>query len=122
VRSKQLDVFPAYLYDARSKKDVKRHWKLVESDDEMPCALGYTRMDQHSSGTLHVLVYINEKALSKSEAPAVDLVKTYCHEAVHAAAMILEHVGESRDGETMAYLVEFIFGWLMEGGSDARTS
>lgn len=81
---------------------------------ETPRALGSTDSLDHERGyQWQIVVWIDTAA----HPDAHSAMLTAVHEAVHAAAMTLDHVGQPYDGgsEALAYLVEWITGWLWDG-------
>ena len=75
-------------------------------------ALGATTLTLDTeTSDMHVNVWID----TARQREPIDRVRTVIHEATHAAASILDHVGQDYDGESeaLAYLVEWIAVWLM---------
>lgn len=108
-----LDVYPVRLYlITKPKQWRKHHARLPMHQAEPPDSVGLTATTVDTcTGRLHVTIWINagwhRRHGNDLDAPAV-------HEAVHAGAAILDHFEQPYDGtsEDLAYLVEWIAGWL----------
>ena len=117
AREHRLDIFSCIvLHHVRTSGEWKRLRRTITSMDAPPDAMGHTgthgRVDEDE---LHVVIY------TRPGLTALDAVATCAHEAVHAAGKILDHVGQSYDGqsETLAYLVDWLTVWLMVGVKEA---
>lgn len=101
---------------------TERHWASLrrgfgDQTPRLPDSIGYTQSLIHSSVNQQaVLVWIAvEKIPTSREAMLVAV-----HEAVHAAGMVLDHIGQHYDGgsEALAYLVDWVTSWLWAGLAD----
>jgi hypothetical protein len=110
-RSHLLDVYDCWLHVATTEQDwakLAKRYGLADLDSTGVCVLF---VDSTKANQPHVALYIEAEA---TERRRVDLVT---HEATHAAAQILDHIGQRadrHDSEALAYLAGFIAGWLWE--------
>jgi hypothetical protein len=112
---RQIDVYGAFLYLARSAADVglarERFPGIHELDHAMVGGTTPILDTEDPLAGFHVIVYIDVAA--NQTRPGV-LINTIAHESAHAAGMILDHFGQPYDGdsEAHAYLVGWIAEWL----------
>jgi hypothetical protein len=111
--SHQLDIYGAWLHVATDRRAWVALRRKINSLDADPGAMGHTSLevDTHDrKNTPHVVMYL-DMAATDTQAELVDLI---AHEATHAAAGLLDHLGQKPgDSEALAYLVGFIaaFAW-----------
>jgi hypothetical protein len=111
---KQLDIYGVWLHLARNRREyasLRRYHDMPTSSLE---SLGQTARTCETDGTVHLCMYLDVKRLGFGSAGFVEILT---HEATHAGAMLLDHVGQEYDGESeaLAYLVGFIAAWCWEG-------
>lgn len=110
---RDLDIYPARLHLITSGKQWKRHHRdlpMHQPDAPDSAGLTATTLDTHAA-VLHVTVWV-DTAWHDRHGHSTD--DTAIHEAVHAGGAILDHFGQSYDGqsEALAYLVDWIARWL----------
>lgn len=104
-----LDIYGAWIHVATTKKQ----WKALERNHK-----GAKLGDVDSDGSVHfathtvagrhiphLFIFIN----TRTHVDFNDLAETCAHEATHAAAQLLDHIGQpGGDSEALAYLT----GWI----------
>lgn len=116
-RSRQIDVYGAWLHLARDRDEWSRLQRRIDSlADIADGALGFTSRDIGDDGSVNLSVYLDMEQLADNP---VGMTEILAHEATHAAGMLLDHIGQEYDGESeaLAYLVGFIAAWLHAGCS-----
>jgi len=109
--STRIDPYDARLYYATTADEWARIHKQFGQGLDVPPAIGLTaRVWDSKTGRTHMIVWINA-----AEHPSADaLVNTITHEGYHAAAGLLEALGQKLDeSEAVAYLVDWITTWLV---------
>ena len=111
-RSHLLDVYDCWLHVAVTPKQWRRLADKYDLDRDITSA-GHLQLfiDTGANNQPHLAVWIRPGSSGRA------LVDTIAHEATHAAAQLLDHVGqraERHDSETLAYLIGWISGWLWE--------
>lgn len=118
LRSHQLDVYGAWLHLATTEQAWRKLRRRLPSLDKEPPdsqgAVSFTvETSENGKHTAHLPIWLNTTAVD-AQAELVDLI---AHESTHAAAALLDHIGQEYDGgsEALAYLVGFIAAWLWDG-------
>lgn len=99
----------AKLHLATNREEYERLARRYDIDPE-PTGLGSTDLQLDTvTHRAEFIVWIEPGQ------NAVQTMRTIIHEAVHVAAMLLEHVGSTLHGEseTLAYLTEWVAHWFM---------
>lgn len=119
-RSHRLDVYGAWLHVATDQAAWRRIRKrIIPTLPKDPGGLGATclTLQETPDGKVvpHLTVWLDVGATESQR----DKVSLITHEAAHAGLCLLDHVGQKYDGESeaMAYLIDFIAGWLWEACS-----
>lgn len=118
TRTHRLDIYPAVLHYTTKRKDLYAHLSEVGRREGDADASGFTCSDlEKTTGDLHVLIFLDAKWHKEHHDPETELLRARVHECVHAAGMILDHVGQEYDGssEALAYLADWIFTWTLKG-------
>lgn len=105
-RDHSLGIYGAHLHVATTRKQMtrlRRRYGLAK-----PEAMGasYLTVDTDAGNAPHLTVWVDGDRLDGAE-----MVDTIAHEAVHAAAQLLDHIGQAadrHDSEALAYLT----GWV----------
>lgn len=117
-RHTTIQIYGAELYLATDLSQWKALRRKIDSLEEDPGGVGATSLDMQDHdldpmNTAHVSVYIDKATLAEDGAA---LVNTCAHEATHAAALLLDHLGQQGgNSEALAYLVGWVTEWLWEG-------
>lgn len=117
-RRHTLDIYGAELYLATDLGQWKSLRRKIDSLEEDPGGVGATSLDMQDAeldpmNTAHLSVYIDKATLAEDGGA---LVNTCAHEAAHAAALLLDHLGqEPGNSEALAYLTGWITQWIWEG-------
>lgn len=114
-RSHHLGIYNYTLHLATTVTEWEALDKRFEGNLIAPDAIGIAQflVDSESNNAPHCAVYLDPRAAGDQRT----LVATIAHESFHAAAQLLDHIGQattSHDSETTAYLVDFIAGWLWD--------
>lgn len=110
-----LEIYGVVLWHATTLAQYRslNRRELDNSLPDSPLGTGSTTMGTRD-GTFEVAIYTQTQLTDELTA-----IRICIHEAVHAAGSILDSLGQKdendRGSEAMAYLTEWIAGWLMEG-------
>jgi hypothetical protein len=112
--SHHLDVYDAWLHLASTPSQWRRLQRKHGLSPDIDCD-GHAQLfvDTGDRNTPHVAIWINHKAVGNGRG----LVDTITHESLHAAAQLLDHIGQKadrHDSEALAYLVGFVAGWCWD--------
>ena len=109
--STRIDPYDARLYYATTAAEWARIRKQFGQGIDMPTSIGLTgRTWDSKTGRTRMIVWVDVAKHSRAD----ELINTIAHEGYHAAAGLLEGLGQSLDeGEAVAYLVDWITGWLV---------
>lgn len=113
-RSHRLDIYGARLHVATTNAQMGRLAKRFDLGDPDSIGATYLSIDTQSNEP-HLTVWIDT-----AKVQGADLVDTIAHEAVHAAAQLLDHIGQRvdrHDSEALAYLT----GWIAARCWEATT-
>lgn len=109
----EIAPYGAMLYAATTPKEWKRlRRKISPGIPKRPRALGRTEFLGRGHETTFI-IWIDVAAHPDLRGA----VTTAAHEAVHACTHLLDHVGEEyagRSSEALAYLVDWMTGWLYD--------
>jgi len=109
--STRIDPYDARLYYATTLAEWARVHEQFGPGLDVPPAIGLTaRVWDPRTGRTHMIVWVDVAKHPRAD----ELINTIAHEGYHAAAGLLEGLGQSLDeGEAVAYLVDWITGWLV---------
>lgn len=114
IAQRTLDLYYADFRLVTSKKSWRKLNRQIPVGDP-PTSAGYTiRLTDQETARQHVTVWVDLGWHDKHPDSQAELLRTCIHEATHAAAMVLDGIGQAYDGssEPLAYLVEWIASWL----------
>lgn len=111
----RLDAYGAWLYLARSRRDVTALRRKLNLDPLMSANYGASTIcgcDKAGNAEPHLVIFID---VSKHETTPA-LVDTIGHEVMHTALSLFEHIGETltADCEPLAYLAGFMAAWTFD--------
>lgn len=107
----RIDPYDAQLHYATTVDEWARIRKRFGQSPDVPPSIGLTgRFWDSKTGRTHMIVWVDV-----AKHPRADmLLNTIAHEGYHAAAGLLEGLGQSLDeSEAVAYLVDWITTWLV---------
>ena len=109
--STRIDPYDARLYYATTLDEWARIHKQFGQGLDAPPAIGLTaRHWNPKTCRTHIIVWVDVARHSCANT----LINTIAHEGYHAAAGLLEGLGQSLDeSEAVAYLVDWITAWLV---------
>jgi len=109
--STRIDPYDAQLHYATTFDEWARIHKQFGQGLDVPPAIGLTaRYWNPKTGRTHISVWIDAAKHPSADA----LINTIAHEGYHAAAGLLEGLGQNLDeSEAVAYLVDWITAWLV---------
>jgi hypothetical protein len=121
-RSHELDIYRSHVHVATDRGQWASLRRKITTLEDEP-GLGFTQLhvfvpDRPGPHVPHVAVFVDVEAHGDN---FCGLIETCAHEAVHVAAMLLDHLGEEYDGESeaLAYLVGWATRWLWDACGDA---
>jgi len=107
----RIDPYDAQLHYATNPDEWARIHKRFGRSPDVPPSIGLTgRFWDSKTGRTHMIVWVDVAKHPRADT----LVNTITHEGYHAAAGLLEGLGQSLDeSEAVAYLVDWITTWLV---------
>ena len=113
-RRRSIDIYGGTIYHARTVDEWAAVARRLGGALGEVNSVGRCELVVDTEANAPVLVVYVERADPGQE---LSRMVTATHEAVHAGAMLLDHIGQPYDGgsEALAYLVEWIAAWLWNG-------
>jgi hypothetical protein len=114
VRSYVLDIYGTHLHLATKPKQWRRlarkYDNLIDQNDSPGSVTLF--VDTEALNRIHLAVWVDVAA---HDGDGAQLIETVAHEATHAAAQLLDHIGQPPgDSEALAYLTGWLTRWLWE--------
>jgi len=109
--STRIDPYDAQLHYATTPDEWARVRKRFGKSADVPDSIGRTdRYWDTKTGRTHMIVWVDVAKHTRADT----LLNTITHEGYHAAAGLLEGLGQTLDeSEAVAYLVDWITTWLV---------
>lgn len=104
--SHHLGIYGAHLHVATTRDQMKALRRKYDLSKPGSIGASYLTVDTQANNAIHLTVWLDGDSLD-----GADLVDTIAHESVHAAAQLLDHIGQAANGhdsEALAYLA----GWV----------
>lgn len=108
MTSHRIDIYGGRLHIAKTAEQMNRLRQRFDLVDPESIGAAYLTIDTHANNAVHLTVWVDAAKLDTAA-----LVDTIAHESFHAAAQLLDHIGQrttQHDSETLAYLCGWIAG------------
>ena len=112
VATYRAGVYGATLHVATTRKQMSALRRKYGLDKPEAMGASYLTVDTKADNAVILTVWVDGDALDGPE-----LVDTIAHEAVHSAAGLLDHIGQTadrHDSEALAYLTGWVAGRIWE--------
>ncbi len=108
MASHRIAIYGGWLHVAKTAEQMSRLARRFGLGEPDSIGAAYLTVDTARNNAVHLTVWVDAGRVDGGE-----LVDTIAHEAFHAAAQLLDHIGqqtERHDSEALAYLTGWVAG------------